>query len=498
VSAAALRPAARWHRVARAEADALLRSPWVPFLLTCIVLKTMGPFSQSPFGKILELTLMMFFLPLLLWRGRGVRGSLDQALPVRTAAYELIRIGVGAAAALAILCVATQAHVWVYISRFQPSELAGFARGYTAALVIRGLALYLLASALVLRARRPGRVLLAAFVVGSLALFFLGGMETTTRELRYAPDGTVTARFGSSLTVGKALLQLAIGAAAVGLSVALGRREGGRPMPWRRAGGTAPAIRTTRVPRTALSIPRSPASMGAVVVRQLAVQAPRMTWPLLFTGVVAGSYAAGLARGALYAGGFTLLALAAFLWPVLVWMDERHGHTWDQAQPAGTLARRLLHALAGLHWLELCTVLLIAGHAAGAAREGAVWLDAWVLPGVPVAAAAVYCMGTVVAMLPRHALPSGIAVYVVGQAAFTVHALRGGEGAPGTLSLARVLGPLGGDPGNWSTPAALIWVPLLAGLAAAAIHLRIRWDQGGRLPRPAAHSPPMVRGRAPA
>jgi hypothetical protein len=498
VSAAALRAPAPWHRVARAEAAALLRSRWIPALLIGIVLLTMGPLgaeSKGPFGEILELTLLMFFLPLLLWRGRGVRGSLDRAMPIGTAAYELIRIGIGAAVALAVMCIATQAHVWVYISQFQGNELAGFAAGYTGALVIRGLAIYLLASAIVLRARRPGRVLLAVFVLGSLALFFLGGMETTTSRLSRAPDGTVTATFGSSLTVGKALLQLAVAAAAVSLSVWMGGREGGLRLPWRRAGGTAPALRTASVPRAALAIPRSPASMRAVAARQFAVQAPRMTWPLLVAAVLALRQAAGgmglwgLEDTSLYTGSFALLTFVAFLWPALVWVDERGNCPWDEAYPAGAFGRRLLHAAAGLVWLELCVGVLLAGHLAGAAAAGtlasAAWIPAWALPGVPLSVMALYCLGTLPAVLSTRPVRGTVLYMLLLGPALGLFAF-GLDGDPSPMGVERLLAPigLGLDATLWSLPAALVWLPLFGALAVAAIRHRTNVDRGGRAHRP--------------
>ncbi len=505
MSAAAPRATAPWHRVARAEADALLRSRWVPALMIGIVLLTMGPFADSkgPFAEILELTLLMFFLPLLLWRGRGVRGSLDQAMPVATAAYELIRIGVGAATALVILCLATQAHVWLFISRLQPSEFAGFARGYTGALVIRGLAVYLLASAIVLRARRPGRVLLAVFVLGSLALVLLGATETTTEEVQYARDGTVTAaRYGSSLTLGRALLQLAVGAAAVGLSMALGRREGGLPVPWRRAEATMPALRTTRVPRTALSIPRSPASIGAVAVRQFAVQAPRMTWPLLVAAGFALWYAAqgmGLAPTAGRAvsmDSFALLWFLAFFCPLLVWMDERGGRPWDEAQPADAFVRRVAHAAAGLVWLEVCVLLLLAGHAASAVAAGTplspAWVPGWVMPGVPLAVMALYCAGTLPAVLSGHPVRASVITSMLFFPALTAIPLV----ANGTFTERSALSPLhlllptpmASTP--WSIVTALVWLPLFVALAVLAIRRRVNLDRGGStVPRAAASYP---------
>lgn len=496
MSAAALRAPAPWHRVARAEAGALLRSRWTLPLLIVIVLLTMGPVGADtgrPFGEIRTLAALMFFLPLVHWRGRGVRGSLDQAMPGGTVAYDLLRVGVGAAAALAVMGIATQAHTWVFVSQFDRRALAGFAPGYAAALVVRGLAAYLLGSAVLLRARRPGGVLLVAFVIGSLALFYLGGLETTTKNVRYAPDGTETVTFGSSLTLGAALLQLAVTAAVVCLAAWLGRHAGrGRSGRWARGGGTDASTRApASIAPARRALPRRPASLAAVAVRQFAVQVPQMVWLGVTTSVGALLYATGW-MSSLYTGSFVLLWFAAFFWPLLVWMDERGGHGWDESQPVSPFARRLLHAAAGLVWLELCLVVLLAGHVVGAAAAGtlasAEWIPSWVLPGLPLSVMAVYCVGTLPAVLVRRPAAAAIAAFLVMSP--VVHLLAGARaGGHGPLSIARVFAPLGlGAEHDWSLPAALVWIPVLALLAIAALRRQTNLDRGGTartpLPRP--------------
>jgi hypothetical protein len=496
VSAAALRAPAPWHRV---EAAALLRPRAVPVVLAAIVLLTTGPFgagTSSPFMDFIQLTTLMFFFPLLLWRGRGGRGSLDAAMPVGTATYALIRIGLGAAAALAVMCIVTQVHLLVFVSRFTPSQLSESVRDFSAAITLRGLAVYLLGCAIVIRARRPGRVLLVVFLMGLPALLMLGiGDESTGWQVLRDSDGGVETRLTSSLTVGKALLQLAVAAAALGVSVWMGERGRGLFLPWQRAGRTAPALRTTSVPRAARSIPRSPASMGAVAMRQLAVQAPRMAWPMLVLALLALRYVAGgmglfgLSEwNALYVGSFFFLWLTAFLWPLLVWMDERGGRPWDEAQPVDAFRRRLLHWAAGLAWLEACVLVLLAGHVAGAAAAGtlasAAWLPAWVLPGVPLAVMALYCIGTVPAVLSAHPVRGSVfTLLVVGPALQLLMHFTTGRGSP--ISLVRLLAPVqASDNHQWSLVAALVWIPLFAALAVLALRHRANVDRGGRAHRP--------------
>lgn len=509
MSAAAPRAPAPWHRVARAEAAAVLFSRRAPLLLLAVVLLTMGPFGAGivPFAGISPLNLLMLSFPLLLWRGRGVRGSLDQAVPVGVAPYELIRVGVGAAAALVVLGLATNAHAVVVGTLFLPRELAGFAAGYTAALLIRGLAFYLVGAAIVLRARRPGRVVLAVCVVlllvQMLSVFLLGvgsgvlaalGLERTTGRLEYAPDGTVTAAFGSSLTPGVALVQLAIAAAVLGASVWLGRRDDGQVRRGRPRGGRLPVRAAPSA--HALRVPRAPAAPAAVLWRQMAVLAPRMMVPLAVAAALAlwhaAAQAAGTRTGALYVGSFALVGWIAYLWPALVWVDERGAPAWDQAQPAGLVARRTLHALAGLAWLELCVLVLLAGQVAGALAGGTLtsleWLDAWILPGVPLAVMAMYCAGTLPAVLARRPVFGTVVSLLLFAPVLPLLVDFTGETA---LSVGRLFAPVTGSRNyDWSLAAALVWLPVLAGLAVAAIRHRAARDQHGspgpaRAPLPA-------------
>lgn len=499
MSAAALRAPAPWHRVARAEAAALLRSRAVPVVLAAIVLLTMGPFGAGTSSLFMG-TMLMFFFPLLLWRGRGGHGSLDAAMPVGTATYALIRIGIGAAVALAVMCVTTQMHLLIFVSWFTPSPLSESVRDFSAAITLRGLAVYLLGCAIVMRARRPGRVLLVVFFIGLPALLMLGiGDERTGWQFLHDSDGRVETRFTSSLTVEKALLQLAVAAAALGVSVWMGERGGGLFLPWRRAGRTAPALRTASVPRAALSIPRSPASMGAVAMRQLAVQAPRMTWPLLVAAGFALRYLAegmgvdGTAGRAVSQNSFMFLWPLAFFCPLLVWMDERGGRPWDEAQPADAFARRVAHAAAGLVWLELCVMVLLAGHAAGAVAAGTPlsprWIPGWVMPGVPLAVMALYCVGTLPAVLSHHPIRASIVTSMLFFPALTAipWMIQGTFTERPALSPQHLLLPVPGASTPWSILAALMWLPLFVALAVLAIRHRTNADRGGRaVPRATA------------
>jgi hypothetical protein len=481
VSAAALRTPARWTDVVRAEAAVLLRSRGTvgPFLIVLLLILAGG----LPRTMVTQLGVLLFFLPLLQWRGSAGSRSLDQALPVRAVAYEVTRVACGAAGAAIILCAMLGAFAlglvvvgmgaggevridgaWVWVA-------VAFANGMTA---------YLLGSAIMLRARRPGRVLVGVVLLGIFIVMIVGvKVPLSSMHTRYLPDGTMQVTYQSLLSPWTALLRLGLAAAAVWLSAWVGRRQGSAGIPlWGRDRGTA-AARPLHPAASGRwnSVPRRPAAWSSVAVRQLRVQAQRMTWPLLATAVIALSYAGPLSDSALFAASFTLLLLPAFFWPALVWMDEQPGREWDQSQPAGTFGRRLLHAAAGLVWLEACTLLLLAGHVAGAARETsslAGWVDGWVLPGVPMAVMAAYCLGTLPAMLARRPIAWGIAILIVAAA------VRQALGPGSALSPVRVLSPLTAQPFDWSLAAALVWLPVLAALAVLALRRRVHLDRQGR------------------
>ena len=305
-----------------------------------------------------------------------------------------------------------------------PGErLAGFAAGYTGALVIRGLAIYLLASAIVLRARRPGRVLLAVFVLGSLALFFLGGMETTTSRLSRAPDGTVTATFSSSLTIGKALLRWPSAPPPWPCpSCWAGGSGSGLAGRWRAA---APAVRRAVVPvrvdAARLRTPRTRARAATVAAWEFVAQAPRMAWPIL----AAGLYAVWLALREVGNGPTFLVDslpflpfwFAAFFLPVLVWNREQVASDWDRARPADVFTQRLLQGAAGLAWLQVAVHLVLAGCIGGALAAGTLaslgQVPAWAWPGLPLCATALYCLGSIPAVLAERPVRWSIIGFLV-------------------------------------------------------------------------------------
>ena len=131
------RPPARWTAMARAESAALWRPKTTLITLGVIILATLGPFG----AEIRNLAVLMCFFPLLHRRGRAGRGSLEQALPVQGARYDLIRVACGAAGAAFTLALTTglnvlNMHGW-YV------RMGGYPASYPFALIAAGMAFYL-------------------------------------------------------------------------------------------------------------------------------------------------------------------------------------------------------------------------------------------------------------------------------------------------------------------------------------------------------------------
>jgi hypothetical protein len=506
VSAAALRRPAPWPRVARAEAAALLSSRAIPLTLLAVVLLTAGPFfggqSEWPYSQVRDFAPLMFFFPLLHWRGRAGRGSLDQGMPVGAMGYELVRVACGALAAAFTMALATGVHTWNMRQVFDaPGVLRGFPASYPLALTLTGVAYYLFGSALMLRARRPGRMLVAGFAIGITVMIVTRvGLEQTGMHLDYAPDGSPTVSFRTSLTLAGALLWLAGGIAAVGLSAWLGRREGtaaaGR---WFRPRASALPVRSAPAQVPAPDVLRNPADARVVAVRQLAVQAPRMMVPLGMA-VLLGAWSAWretLGGGTFLSGGMPLMPFVyvAFFWPLLVWMDERRGD-WDGMLPVDALTRRLLHAAAGLVWLQAAVLIVLAGCIGGALAEGTLQslaqVPAWVLPGVPLAVLALYLLGTAWVMLSEHPVRTAIIGFLV-----TIQLLVLMDAIGNLLDGRSVLKPTGVfAPVNFMAPvqdhrtgATIVWILIFAALAVAAIRRRVRRDLHGAAPSPQAAAP---------
>ncbi|HST57470.1 MAG TPA: hypothetical protein VLK84_02205, partial [Longimicrobium sp.] len=100
MSAAALRPAARWTDAVRAH---LATSAPYALLGLAGFAATTWPgrrssqyISDLPFAEVRALTMLMLIFPLLHWGGRGSSRGLDQGLPMDDARQEWIRTACGA------------------------------------------------------------------------------------------------------------------------------------------------------------------------------------------------------------------------------------------------------------------------------------------------------------------------------------------------------------------------------------------------------------------
>jgi hypothetical protein len=255
------------------------------------------------------------------------------------------------------------------------------------------------------------------------------------------------------------------------------------------------------VPAAALAVPRRPARLGVVAVRQLAIQAPGMS-VMLLAAVLAAALSAWRAPrggGGFLVGGGPLMALAivAFFAPVLVWLDDdRHQGDWDGARAVDPFRRALLQALGGLLWLQAVVLVVLAGCIAGAMRTdetaSLAQVPGWVLPGVPVAVLGLYCLGTFWRMISSHAVAAALIGWLV-----TVETLFMIDGVNEWDVIGRALGPSHAFAAvrymapvqEWSPEAAAIWIPLCVLLAVAAIR---RHSNPARHPSPRPiPSPPL-------
>ncbi|HEU0299799.1 MAG TPA: hypothetical protein VFR37_10100 [Longimicrobium sp.] len=500
MTAAPLRRTARWTGVVGAESAALF--PPGPMLLTLLaaVVLTAGPFSGGgvggPFSDVRDFMPLMFFLPLLHWRGRAGRGSLDVAMPVAAPGYDLVRVGCGALAAAVTMALVTGVHAWSVARMFALTDAPdGYPASYPLALTLTGVAYYLFGSAVMLRAPRPGRVLLAVFGVAVAAMFLTGvGLEGHGRTVSYARDGSVTAvTYTTSLTLLKALVWLACGAAAVLAAAWVGRHEEGAgaaawSSPWpgaRRPRAAAPPARLPAVRR----IPRPLVPAGALAIRQLELLFSRIAWPMAMAAAAAAWFAIRETRSSFVVDPLPFVGVwfVAFFWPLLVWVDEGSGRDWDEARPVDAFTRHLLLVGAGLAWLQAALHLVLIGCVGGAATVVGVVaalrdVPGWAWPGLPLCATALYCLGSLPALLSRRPVAwSIIGFLLLAQGLIGSVALLGFRTADApVLAPARVFAPAGfAAGGSWSLAAGLVWIPVFAALVVAAVHRRVQRDRQG-------------------
>ena len=359
------------------------------------------------------------------------------------------------------------------------------------------MAFYLFGAAVMLRAERPGRLLLVLWIPA--VIFFLrAGGAGSGHDLAYAPDGTLIARFPPpTLAPGTALLWLAASLVAVVLAATPRRRDGARSIAWPSFGSARSRLPQRPAPAVVDAI-RNPAAARVVAARQLAVQAPRMAMPLL-VAVLLGAWAAWRetgGSGTFLSGGAPLMPFvyAGFFWPRLVWMDERRAD-WDGMLPVDSFTRRLLHAAGGLVWLQAAVLIVLAGCIGGALAEGTLQsmaqVPAWAMPGVPLSVLALYCLGTAWTMLSEHPIRTALIGFLV-----SVQVLIG-INMIGDVRDNRVVSPAGAfAPVNFMAPvedhvmgATILWILIFAALAVLSIRRRVNRDLHRTAPVPVPAAP---------
>lgn len=473
MSAAALRAPARWTDAARAHLAASAPAGLVGLAAVAAVTRPGQTARDVPFDEAGALTMLMLFLPLVHWRGRGSSRSLDQGLPMDDARQEWIRTACGAL--WAVLTVGAALAVHVLMDTRLRSGAVTYAPGLPVSILARALGAYLLGAAVLARTDRPGRTLLVA--LGLMAVLVAVG-ELLTRSLMSTHSVTEYLPRSEHVRVPgwtrATLLPLVLGVGAVWVSGLLGRHGGAlRSLRarWIPAGSaTRPPPRTR--PVRLVPGPRRAAGFGAAAVRQFGGLRGRLGWAA--AGIVA-FYTLSYFRLPMDAASVEIPVMwATVFWPALVWLEERgRGRDWDDSVPVGRVPLRIAHALAGAVWLMAAVVPGALIHPAGIA--------------VPAAALAMYLAVTAgAALLERPVLGCLVAGIGIEIASFTI--------APEhPLSLARALAPLGGlNDITWSAAASGVWLPLLAAAAGATLHLQARRDRNGRTlpalrraPRPA-------------
>ena len=410
----ALRSPARTAVVARHSLGLLGRETALGAGGLAVALSLLSSTNRSDlFEGMANLLPLMVFLPLFQWRG-GVRDP-GRALPLGGVRHDLLRVACGAAWAAAALAVPVALHA-AMARRGLGSWLGGYPWWYPLPLLAAGLAYYLLGSAVWLRAARPGRIL----VVLVLLVQVLGealGLGDRAWTVVYASREELRG-VGAAQWIAAAAAWLAAGCAAVGLAAGAWRRDPhaeasrGRVVPIGGSPARHGAIR--HGPPPALALPPRPASALTTLRAQAALMRHRMAWPAAITLIIAWTGAraelrlpSGGAQGPLFLrdpSDFVGLALIAFLWPLLVWMDERGpGREHEEALPVGVVTRRLARVAVGGAVLVALYVVALAGPAAGAWIAGTLpspaALPVRVWAGVPAAVLMMYLWGSLPLLL---------------------------------------------------------------------------------------------------
>ncbi len=480
--------------------------------------------EQDSFSGVRNVLLLALFAPLLHWRGLGRRSELDASMPFGRTGHDLLRVACGAlwtAATVALSAgLAMAASLLGTGTRF-----GGYPGWYPLPAVTAGVTLYLLGSAVCLRARHPGRTLVLAYFLTFLGFlpihYFLsffgfpsvnggtfewalvaagwssaGGLQATPREYL---TGAVTWLAVASLVVwttasADGWLERVAASPAGRLWTALRRRLPARRRPparhpGRRSGGV-----------------RRPAPLAPVLSREVALLGRRMAWPLFLLAVIVWANVSGdldpanqAPPNALSPMGFSPLKLALFL-PALVWLDARGARReYEEALPTGAATRRMLRLAAGATWLCLAVVGMVGAQALSGVAAGkiaslsAVPARVWI--GVPGAGLTLYLLGSLPFLLaPRRLFVWAVSWYLALPLLGSLARMLQGDGPLWRLSPSAAFAPVGFAPGEalpWEG-ALLLWFLLSVAAASYATVEGARRSRTGRATRTRAHTLPPV------
>lgn len=439
-------------------------------------------------GMVSQLPLMAF-LPLFQWRGGGRD---EAALPLAGVRHDLVRVACGTAWAAATLAVPVALHA-LLARRGLGSWLGGYPWWYPLPLLAAGLAFYLFGSALWLRAAHPGRVLLVVLFLAN-GLWDALGLGEPRWAVVYVPPGELHG-IAAPVWIAAALAWLGAGCAAFALAAAVGSRAPRAERsaaPSRVAGGPARGGAARRGPRPAAGRPPRPAPALTALRTQAALMRHRMVWPatiavlLAWKGARAEVWLAPGAQGPLFlneASPFDGLAPIAFLWPLLVWMDERGpGRDREEALPVSVVTRRLARVAAGGAALAALCIVVIVGSAAGAWIAGTLpspaTVPARMWAGVPAGMLMLYLAGSLPLLLsPDRPLRRLVGWFLVTFILVIPILWNSGVG-DARFSPTAALSVLTDRVVPW-TAAALFWLVVLAAAAAYAAALGASNDRGG-------------------
>lgn len=424
------------------------------------------------------------FLPLLQWRGGGK--GLEPALPLGGVRHDLVRVACGLAWAAATLVL--PAMLWGLGAR-----LSLYPWWYPLLMVAAGLGYYLLGSAIWLRTVRPGRVLVILLLLVP-ALWEALGLGPNVWTVVYASREELRG-VGAAQWIVSAAAWLGTGCAAVGLAAVAGRRGGHAERGTARAAWSAslPARRGAmrRGPRPAPGLPPRPASALTALREQASLMRHRMAWPTVITLLVTLTDARAEmrlppdAQAPIFLQGASSLVglgVVAFLWPLLVWMDEHGaGREHEAALPVGVVTRRLARVAAGGAGLAALCLIVMAGPAAGAWIAGTLpspaAIPARVWAGIPIAALMLYLAGSIPLLLsPERPLRRVLGWFLVTFIVVLPLIWNSGVG-DARFSPTAALSVLTTHPVPW-TAAALLWLAMLAAAATCAAAVGASQDRG--------------------